>query len=175
MFADATANTEEQPPTLMAPTPAPPLIAATAKTAVLSSPSPPQLPPPPPSSLPRLPPSALSTEQCGGRSAEGLGRFASQPIPSPLSPLSPSPHSLTLQPTPLQPTALATRPIPKTAESPVAEDLHVLLDLHEKIAATAARVKEDRMNYIKKMEEEFQRYRDRLKTPCGGYVPLHLR
>jgi hypothetical protein len=27
--------------------------------------------------VPRLPPYALSTEQCGGRSAEGLGCFAS--------------------------------------------------------------------------------------------------
>ena len=157
--------TPTQPPPPMAPTPAPPLIAVTAKTAVPSPPSPPQLPSPPPSSMPRLPPSALSTEQCGGRSAEGLGRFASQPIPSPLSPLSPSPHSLTLQPTPLQPTALATRPIPKPP-SPIAEDLH------EKIAA---RVKEDRMNYIKNMEEWLQGDRNRLKTPCGGYVPPHMR
>ena len=30
-------------------------------------------------------------------------------------------------------------------------------------------------NRIKKMEEEFQRHRDRLKTPCGGYVPPHMR
>ena len=31
------------------------------------------------------------------------------------------------------------------------------------------------MNWIKKEEEEFQRYRNRLKTSCGGYVPPHLR
>ena len=37
---------------------------------------------PPPTSVPRLPPYALSTEQCGGRSPEGLGCFASQSIPT---------------------------------------------------------------------------------------------
>ena len=31
------------------------------------------------------------------------------------------------------------------------------------------------MNWIKKEEEEFQRYRDRMKTSCGGYVPPHVR
>ena len=96
------------------------------------------------------------------RARPPAGRRARENGDPPLSPpLSPSPHLLALQPTPLQPTALATRPTPKPP-SPVAEDLH------EKIAA---RVKEDRMNWIKKEEEEFQRYRNRLKTSCGGYAP----
>ena len=45
------------------------------------------------------------------------------PLRPPLSPLSPSQPSLTPQPTPLQPTALATRSIPKPP-TPATEDLH---------------------------------------------------